>query len=525
MNPFKYLFGKRFLDQRVSPIGLSLFRIAAAIVLLWEVGEMFYYRHLIFDYIPFIKPSEFNPTPILVLWLIALVGLLVGWKTRTAATINFCCSLFTFATFREFEYHFDHVAHCICSLLMFVPVSEMFSVDAWLKKRSSLTAGTSAPVEERGVHPIYYNYIMLVAIGLLYLDSAAWKMSQSAWQEGLGVWRPMSCPPFTWFPTASLQGLLNQKWLMITANFATLFLEIAFILMMWSRFCRIWIILPVGLALHGGIGLAFPLPKFAAVMLALYVVVLPPDIWERVYAFMRERVLRLKHATLSVKNYSFDAVTQKSAKLNRPGIVYAVAVYMVALTVFQFILMLSTPFFGRNKILNDTVRLSISKAAGVCSHGVFLDYHWTKYDHVVAVAEVHKDGSYEWLPFTTKEGYMGSYATDRMWARWGFRANGPTIADKRLETAIQNMTAFWLQQNDRTLKDVKFVILAQAMHPNLEWCEDQLTKHMNTPWQIVGEAKWTDKEFEAKIANIEQVAPLDVNAKQVDLASQIKTMR
>ncbi len=151
---------------------------------------------MIFDPLPYHEAAPSWLTVLLPCWL-AVVGLLLaGCMTRVAAIANYVCSVIVFGGMTDYEYHFDHICQGLNFLLMFAPVSEVLSIDAWRKQRRDSNTSTAA-----GVHPIYYFLFMVVGIGLIYIDSVLWKLKQPDWQNGYGVWRPMSSPPFTWYPT------------------------------------------------------------------------------------------------------------------------------------------------------------------------------------------------------------------------------------------------------------------------------------------------------------------------------------
>ena len=65
----KYLYSKieNLYNKMVSASGLALFRVFYGFVLLFEVMQLFYFRHLIFDKIPYFEPSEIDFTIPLVL--------------------------------------------------------------------------------------------------------------------------------------------------------------------------------------------------------------------------------------------------------------------------------------------------------------------------------------------------------------------------------------------------------------------------------------------------------------------------
>ena len=55
-------FASKFLrnsfDKEIDGTGLAVFRIVYSFFLLCEITQMFYFRHLIFDKIPYIELAE-----------------------------------------------------------------------------------------------------------------------------------------------------------------------------------------------------------------------------------------------------------------------------------------------------------------------------------------------------------------------------------------------------------------------------------------------------------------------------------
>ncbi len=84
-----YNFIKKSFEKKVDGIGLSIFRIVYFTVFLCEVSQIFYYRHLIFDKIPYIEPSEINFAIPLILWIFVIFNLIIGYRTRFFTIINY----------------------------------------------------------------------------------------------------------------------------------------------------------------------------------------------------------------------------------------------------------------------------------------------------------------------------------------------------------------------------------------------------------------------------------------------------
>ena len=242
---------ERTLTARVPAHGLAVFRLLYALVLLGEVGQMIFFRHLLFDQLPYLVPAEFDPSILLWVWCGAIISLGLGWQRQLASVLNYVCSLLFLTTLKEFNYHFDHARHGINFLLLFLPCTEVWSVDAWLQARRERREQGFA-LQPALVPQISYFALMIVGIGLIYIDSIFWKFGQRNYMIGLGVWLPSSLPQFTWLPAAWLQPLLNQRWLMYGTNAATILLESVFMVAMWNRTARVWFLLPLGLVLRHG---------------------------------------------------------------------------------------------------------------------------------------------------------------------------------------------------------------------------------------------------------------------------------
>jgi hypothetical protein len=492
-----------FWQQRVSPSGLAVFRICYGMVLLWEVADLCRLRHLIFDPLPYIESGPIWLSALLPCWLVVVALLLAGCFTRIAAMANYVCSVIVFGSMTDYEYHFDHICQGINFLLLFAPVSETWSIDAWLRKRAGKVSRAAA-----GVHPIYYFLFMVVGIGLIYIDSVLWKLKQPDWQNGYGVWRPMSSPPFTWYPTAAFQMLLNQHWFMQLSNYLTLFLETTFLFLMWSRRCRLWLLLPLGLTLHLGIMLAFPIPKFSLVMVALYLLVVPPKFWDR----WRLKLNRCSdHLLPNRVQATGQEVAAESLWNHRYAISGALALLITLGGLQSLIILQDHQLVNARKFTLD-MRMALNRYMGLCMHGVFLDPHWNNYNHVVAVVQQRQDGSHDWLPITSQTGQMGSLSMDRLWTSWAFRSNMPGINNAAIERSVKRLTAYWLATQNHDLHEARFLVLTKALRPCSGWRENELSEQMQMPWQVSGEVRWHDNQCVVKLTTLGETKPLDVSA-------------
>lgn len=97
------------LNKKVDATGLAIFRIFYSVILLCEVGQIFYFKELIFDKIPFIESADIDLSYALVVWMFSLVLIVFGLFTRTATVLNYAFSIVFIATIKSYEYHMFYI--------------------------------------------------------------------------------------------------------------------------------------------------------------------------------------------------------------------------------------------------------------------------------------------------------------------------------------------------------------------------------------------------------------------------------
>ncbi len=176
-------FVERRLGKQVSALGLGVFRIVYGCVLFLEVAQLFYFRHFLFDPIPYLSPRIPDLTLPFALWLVAIACLILGAFTRPAAIANYAFTLVTLSLFTVHEYHHDYVMIGVNFLLMFLPVGRRLSIDRLLQTRRS------PKVAPETVSILAYEIPVFVGIALVYFDSAIYKLFSPMWMAGLGLWQ------------------------------------------------------------------------------------------------------------------------------------------------------------------------------------------------------------------------------------------------------------------------------------------------------------------------------------------------
>lgn len=267
---------QQLTQTKVTGLGLSVFRIFIALVLIAEVSKLFYFRHLYFDPIPYISESELSFSLILLAWIGVLVmGLLVGFMTRAAALINYVLVLVFFSSFTTLKYHFDAALIGISFMLILLPVSTRLSVDSLFHKLRVLDD------KESQVRRIYYYLPVLLILCLQYFDSFFHKSVSSSWLSGLGVWLPASLPNQVY---TNQSWLLNQKELIIGLGYLVLIFEFTFVILLIIKNMRPWLIL-FGIGMHLMIALVFPIPTFGITFAGIYMLLLPISFWTKLSSY------------------------------------------------------------------------------------------------------------------------------------------------------------------------------------------------------------------------------------------------
>ena len=276
------------LARRVPATGLALFRLFFALVVFGEVLFLYYFRHLIFDPVPFLDPASSSVHLFLVFWAMTAFCLAFGYHTRAAALLNYAFWL-VFTVFtpmsKDFDGGFDQLMLGSSFLLIFLPSERALSLDNLrLKWRLSRPGRRFQPPDQ--VPVLAYFIPLLVSLGLIYFDSAIHKLSAEFWRNGLGPWLPSSLPYY--ISAVDMSWLLDIEPLQRTFGYAILAFQFLFPFLLYFRPCRVPL-LAMGVALHGGIILSLNIYPFGFGMLVHYFLLAPLAWWSRLGGWLRAR--------------------------------------------------------------------------------------------------------------------------------------------------------------------------------------------------------------------------------------------
>lgn len=271
-------------DKQIDGTGLAVFRITYALVLLCEIAQMYYFRHLIFDRIPFIERAEIDFGIPISIWFIAVLFILFGAFTRFFTILNYIMGLILIGSIHSFEYHAFYAYMGINFLMILLPVSQCLSLDRLFSKlKYSSTTFQHNP--SKTVSQLYYFIPPFLGIGLVYFDSVFFKLASPMWRDGLGSWLPSSLPMVTHVNTSAL---LNCEYLIKLVGWITIVFEALFLFLFFKKRWRILTFI-LGMILHLGILLQFPIPWFAITVCSVYLLLVPVSFWQKWFQTKKEK--------------------------------------------------------------------------------------------------------------------------------------------------------------------------------------------------------------------------------------------
>ena len=142
---------------------------------------------------------------------------------------------------------------------------------------------------------------------------------------------------------------------------------------------------------------------------------------------------------------------------------------------------------------------------GIHPHGVFMDWHFSGYNHIVSVTHRTRDGIETRLPLIDERGMPTGYKFGRFWVYYTFRANAPNLNSRALALQLRDITAFWAQKNSVELLDDTFDIMVKKVDSPSGWEKGFLRNQTEKPWQKAGELVWTNRQWSVNMKDIESL--------------------
>ncbi|BBA33104.1 thiol-disulfide oxidoreductase DCC [Methylocaldum marinum] len=281
------------LAKQVPAVGLGAFRIAFSLVIFQEIIFLYYFRHLIFDPVPFFDRASPVLHFFLLVWLAVAACLVVGYHIRKAALANYIFwVIFVVFTpmWQDFDGGFDQLMTGSSFLLIFLPVERALSLDNLRLKLRMSTLQTRYEPNDK-VPVIAYYLPVAVSLGLLYLDSGIHKLTAEFWRNGMGAWLPPTMPYY--MSAIDMTPLLNIKPLEMFIGYTIIVFQFVFLFLFWFRPFRVPLLF-TGTLFHTGIVLSLNIYPFGFAMLAHYCLLVPIRWWRRLkkaFRFERPRLI------------------------------------------------------------------------------------------------------------------------------------------------------------------------------------------------------------------------------------------
>ncbi|HEX6739496.1 MAG TPA: HTTM domain-containing protein [Vicinamibacteria bacterium] len=269
----------RFLLAPASPRPLALFRIGIAALELalaaviypyllqlygqygfvqWPVGEL-----IVFPWLPTVGRLASLLAPLGIsasayvrglhaVYVLSLLGLLLGWRTRILAVAAWLLHLTLMNSGFFSTYGVDLLVHIALFYCAWMPVGACLSLD----RRAGRASDAPTPLARLSLRALQIH------LCIVYLTAGLSKAAGAEWWNGEAIWLSVMQPQFRQLPLAWLSEV---PWVPMAAGWAVMVVELGYAFFIWRPETRgAW--LGATLALHLGIGLFLGLWFFAAVM-------------------------------------------------------------------------------------------------------------------------------------------------------------------------------------------------------------------------------------------------------------------
>jgi predicted DCC family thiol-disulfide oxidoreductase YuxK len=272
------------LETQAPATGLGIFRILFGLVVLQEIVFLIYFRHFIYDPIPFLDQASPVVHLFLGFWAIAAGCIILGYHTRFAAIANYLLWV-TFVGFtamwQDFDGGFDQFMIGSSLFMIFLPADRALSLDTLRAKLKYSRPGHfhSPPTQ---VSVLAYYLPLAILMGFLYFDAAIHKLSAPFWLNGMGSWLPPTMPYY--MSPLDMSWLLNRHWAESIIGYTLIAFQFAFLPLFWFKRARVPLLL-IGLSFHIGIVLSLNIYPFGFGMLVHYALLVPFAWWRNIHAF------------------------------------------------------------------------------------------------------------------------------------------------------------------------------------------------------------------------------------------------
>jgi hypothetical protein len=467
--------------RQVSPVPFAVFRIAFCSIVVAEIVQLIEFQELLFHPASS-HGQQLLTTSLLWTWLVAAAAAAVGWRTRAATLVTYALAVYFLgfqAPAKGFDYHHDALILPALAILALLPAGRALSVDDWIaRSRSSAAEGSGARPRAGGSITVWSRALPLLVLGAMYADSVVAKLGSTLWRRGLGVWVPATFPFAT---TWDVSPFLERRSLMIISGYVALCFEATFLLALLSARLRplyLW----VGMALHAGIALLYPIPLFGLGAMAYLSLLVPASGYARIGAAFRGTLRRRESEARGD-----DGSDRGRPRLAWPWAPAAIAAALVAWAiVVGFIALRASPAGDTEVYRTLRPRLNWLYAfTGISEHALFVDRHFQGYDRQLSLWE-RRDGSMSPLPYITESGEAGPWMRGRVWTLWSWHVVRPTMSAARQRDGLARFASFWAWRTGRAAA-AEVVVRERPLEVSIgAWRAGLARRNRERPWRDLG---------------------------------------
>lgn len=226
--------------------------------------SFYFYSDLRINIYKWLTPTESSAWFVLGTYIVTSLFIMIGFKTRLSTIV--CFVLMVSMQNRNYSIlnSGDTLMRCMLFLLMFAPSHVMYSVDAYIKKKTDVPYDTDIS--------ILMIRLMQLQFSLVYLATTLFKLKGYDWVDGTAVYYTSRLVNFQRFV---LPIVFDYPSFVKFATWSALFIEFAMGTLVWVKELRVWVLL-AGLFLHLSIEVSMSIGFFEWVMIAGYILFLEP---------------------------------------------------------------------------------------------------------------------------------------------------------------------------------------------------------------------------------------------------------
>ncbi|MCB0340185.1 MAG: hypothetical protein KDD53_11305, partial [Bdellovibrionales bacterium] len=389
---------RNIVDLNVSHFSLAITRIAFHLAIAINLVDLLHWRPVAYS-----PDNWWVSEYVLPLALLTTLSALAGFQIRASLVLNAILLRIVFHYCNDY-YHWDRIIENFTFVFMFAPSKQPLSFDY---------PGLAKKTESFSSIDKWYVLFFYTAFVLMYLDSVIFKFQSEIWLNGAAFWLGTAVPHFSMAP---LPQWLEIHWLMRFFTYAALSYETLFPLVI-LRYFRTPLI-AIGVALHLGTCLIFPLPVFGAGLASLLCFFVK---WERI----------LPKALLGS-----SITTATSTASSRVGIL--IRYLLLFSLILSQALLFNTPS-GKTNLL--------SKIIGTTRHSLFLDWHFSLQRPLMRFT-LGQQTLEQVVPSFDEMGYP--MLRDRYWKMLGFFVRARADWDSEIIRFLKG----WAQMEDIELSKI-----------------------------------------------------------------------